>query len=344
MARSRYLKPREKQRILDLYQTKVDGQLPTIKSVAERTGRSVDTVRRLAEKAGVYRPEKNPMTTAERKRIIELYQTMNGTRWTSTLEIAKIVGRDAKTVWTVVTEAGISRDRTESQQTQVSAEEKQAIIHHYRTTRWGYPTIAEHVGVSRHAVYQVLTDEMGRLERARVWEHEAQCIIGLYQQGRSLQEVADLTDRTLDVVRNLVHEAGVVRSRVDSVRGSARRREARATLAATDIRLLALRWIDGAEVEDLAAEHDIPADLMWDALAVELSRVDPRKPDKKLACVAVCTFSCTQQCAISLPVTDHARVPGASPGAASQGRHPGIPYVRTGLSLPAPGRHSRYGP
>lgn len=173
MARSRYLKPRDKQRILALYQTKVDGQLPTIRSVAERTGRSVATVRRLAERAGVYRPEKSPVTTAVRKRITELYQTMNGTRWMSTVEIAKVVGRDARTVWAVVAEAGINRDRTESQQTQVSEEQKKAIIHHYRTTRWGYPTIAEHVGVSRHAVYQVLKDEVGRLERARVWEHEA---------------------------------------------------------------------------------------------------------------------------------------------------------------------------
>ena len=343
-SRSRYLKPREKQRIIALYQIEVDGKLPTIKSVAERTGRSADTIRRLVESAGVYRPEKVPVTTAERKRIIELYQSMNGTRWMSTPEIGRIVGRDTGTVWAVVVEAGINRDLSESLRTQVSEQQKQAIIHHYRTTRWGYPTIAEHVGISRHAVYQVLKDELGRLERTRVWEHEAQCIIGLYQQGRTLLEIADLTDRTRDVVRNLVLDAGVMRSRKESVRLSARRREARAALAATDIRPLAQRWIDGAEVEELAAEHDVPADLMWDALAAELSRADPRKHEKKLACVAVCAFSCTQQCAISLPATGQARVPGASPGTASQGRHPGIAYVRTGLSLPEPGRHSRFGP
>lgn len=343
-SRSRYLKPREKQRIIALYLTEVDGKLPTIKSVADYTGRSVDTVRRLVVNAGVYRREWVPVTTAQRKRIIELYLTKIGSRWMSTPEIGKIVGRDSRTVWAVVAEAGLNRNIAESRQTQISAEQKQAIIHHYRTTRWGCAAIAERVGLTRHTVAQVLKDGVGPLARARVWEHEGLCIIGLYQQGRSIQEVADLTDRTRDVVRNLVLDAGVMRSREDSVRLSARRREARTRLANTDIRPLAARWMDGAEVEELAAACDVPADLMWDALADALSRNDPRGPAAKLECLAICTFACSQQCALSLPVNDTARVPGDSPTSSSkQSQRPGIHYVRTGLKLPAPGRHPRYG-
>ena len=341
VAGSRFLTPAEKQTILTLYHTKINGQWPTIKAVADQAGRSVDSVKRVAEKAGVYRPEKTPITTVERKLIIDLYLTKNGTRWMSTIEIGKVVGRHPKTVWAVVVDAGINRDLTESQRDQVTDEQRRVILHLYRTTRLGQPKIAQQVGLSRHTVCQVLK-EAGELDgairdvRSRVWRHEAVCIIGLYQQGRSHREVAELTDRTVTVVRNLVHGAGLGRTRAESLRLAAWRKEALAKLATIDIRPLARRWAAGVEPEALAKEHAVPADLMWEALADALSWMTPAEVETPVMCFDVCTYGCTHQCALSLPIAP----PPPSP---KQSIRPGIPSVRLGVSIPEPGPRSRWG-
>jgi hypothetical protein len=179
MADSRILTSTEKQTILRLYETKVNGQLPTIRAVAAQVGRSFSAVKRVVENAGVYRPERTPITTGERKRIIRLYRTKNGTRWMSTIEISKLVGRDAKTVWLVVAEAGVNRDRTESQRDLVTDEQRQAILHLSRTTRLGHLKIAKRLGMSRHTVSQVLTEAGERARRG----HPRRAVEGVAPRG-----------------------------------------------------------------------------------------------------------------------------------------------------------------
>ncbi len=63
------------------------------------------------------RKQSRTLTPREKQRIIALYQNQGQRR----------VADDKA----VVTEAGINRDLAVSQQTQVSAEQKQAIIHHW---------------------------------------------------------------------------------------------------------------------------------------------------------------------------------------------------------------------
>ena len=96
--------------------------------------------------------------------------------------------------------------------------------------------------------------------------------VDLYVQGKSLDEVADLIGRSIKEVAELTWAADVLRSTAAQGVLNERRARARAVLARSNIRALAVRWMSGVEVEALARERDVPPDLMWDALAHELSK------------------------------------------------------------------------
>jgi hypothetical protein len=84
-----------------------------------------------------------------------------------------------------------------------------------------------------------------------------------------------------------------MRTREESARLAMRRIAANNKLAKMDLRLLATQWIDGTEVEELAVDHHVPSDLLWDALASELSTMT----SVTAACVRSCPYACTTACA-----------------------------------------------
>lgn len=171
---------------------------------------------------------------------------------------------------------------------------------------------------------------------------ELDMVVALYQQGRSAREVGDLMDMSAVVVNNIVRAAGVIRTPQEAAGLATRRKVARNKIAKLDIKSVAERWLADAEVEELADELHVPADLLWDALAEQLSTRGgvTRKP--KLACAATCSYSCTERCAITAPVNDRAKVPGTPRPSARQGQAEGVPYVRTGLQLPEPDQYTRW--
>lgn len=95
--------------------------------------------------------------------------------------------------------------------------------------------------------------------------------VALYAQGRSAAEVADLTDIPAEAVTGLVRVAGLLRGAREETELAHRRWIARERIARSDLAALTTRWIHGAELEDLADDLTVPADLLWDALAVCLS-------------------------------------------------------------------------
>lgn len=182
-------------------------------------------------------------------------------------------------------------------------------------------------------------------------------VVALYRQGRSAREVSRLVQTMTAIeVTKLVHTAGVVRERAEATSLSNRRVKARQAIARADLAALAGRWIAGVEVEELAAEAGWPPDLLWDALADTLS-APPSTTDsgtdsgagtaegmgsaaQAVECVGVCTFQCAQRCALTTG-SSYVRLPGepfTRNGVSNpRRRRDGIPSVRTGLTLPAPG-------
>lgn len=175
---------------------------------------------------------------------------------------------------------------------------------------------------------------------------EPELVVILYQQGRSAREVGDLMGLSANNVNKIVRTAGVTRTPVEANQLASRRTACRNKITKLHLRQLAERWLAGVEIEELAAELAVPADLLWDAVANEISKMGPHNPPTKLLCSGVCSYSCTKQCAMQVKVHDRAQVPGAPPPSkARTERREGVPYVRTGLRLPAPGRgYSRWGP
>jgi len=102
VADSRRMTESEKQGILALYQTTVDGQWPTIDWVAKRSGRSPSTVGHLVRQAGVSHARKGRVTEAEVDRILELHRARNGPRRTNIAEISRMVKRNPHTVARVI--------------------------------------------------------------------------------------------------------------------------------------------------------------------------------------------------------------------------------------------------
>lgn len=234
---------------------------------------------------------------------MELYQKKNGNRWISTTQVAKQVGRPASTVHRVLAQAGVEvRPPAEALRTQVSDELRERIIRLYTRSGWSYPRVAEHLGVSSSTAYTVLdeADVMVRTRQVKIRAGEGDLLVALYWQGRSSQEVADLTGRSVEVVRRLARKARVIRSQKDGARLAVIRRSTRARLAQLDLRPQARRWMEGAEAEELAAELVVPADLLWDALADLLAVMSP---DAREDCaVGRCRFACVAACAATTQV------------------------------------------
>jgi transposase len=294
----------ERQKIIELYTTKVDGRWPTCTDIAREVDRSRGVVERVVDKARLTRRgKKRRLTTAERRRIMELYQKKNGNRWISTTQVAKQVGRPASTVHRVLAQAGVEvRPPAEALRTQVSDELRERIIGLYTRSGWSYPRVAEHLGVSSSTAYTVLdeADVMVRTRQVKIRAGEGDLLVALYWQGRSSQEVADLTGRSVEVVRRLARKARVIRSQKDGARLAVIRRSTRARLAQLDLRPQARRWMEGAEAEELAAELVVPADLLWDALADLLAVMSP---DAREDCaVGRCRFACVAACAATTQV------------------------------------------
>lgn len=172
---------------------------------------------------------------------------------------------------------------------------------------------------------------------------ELELVVALYQQGRSAREVGDLMGLSAVVVNKAVRAAGVIRTPQEAAGLATRRLVARNKIAKLHLMKLAERWLADAEVEELADEFGVPADLLWDALAMQLSTRGGVTRTPELRCVGTCSYGCTERCAITAPVGDRAKVPGtprSSP--ARQGQAEGVPYARTGLQLPEPGPRSRW--
>jgi hypothetical protein len=195
-------------------------------------------------------------------------------------------------------------------------------------------------------------------------------VAALYRQGRSVREVSIRVGMPVHEVTAIVRAAGVIRGSRAATSVSNQRVRARATITRLDLAGLADRWLGGCEVEDLAAEAAVPADLLWDVLADRLSTmnsdmatgtdrgrgsgtdsdvdtdadaVDAAGGVGREGCAGVCRFGCAQRCALTTG-SDSARPPGTPAGPRQPHRHEGIRYVRTGLALPASGVRDRWGP
>lgn len=266
-----HLADSEKQVILAMHEERVDGRQRTYTEIAHKVGRSRHAVKRVIERVHGASPRVRRCTTGETRRIIELYQTRRGNRWLSTVEIAKIVGRSSTFVHDVVTHAGVARSHSEAATMYIPPETRYSIIILSIEFRWTKARIAQRFGVKVAMVSKVLNEA-----DLSAWAvQETGLLLGLYQQGRSIREVARLTDRPLCMVERIVRDAGVVRERIPSQALAMRRIAASNKLARMNIRLLAARWVAGAEVEELAAEHDVPPDLLWDAVADVLCTMTP---------------------------------------------------------------------
>lgn len=122
-------------------------------------------------------------------------------------------------------------------------------------------------GTQHVAVYERTSPEAGEINHLEL-------VVALYRQGRSDTEIGDLMEIPVQTVNGLARAAGVMREPREAAQLANRRWAARERIARLDIAALAERWLDEgnpAEPEDLAREFDVPADLLWDALAEQLS-------------------------------------------------------------------------
>lgn len=130
--------------------------------------------------------------------------------------------------------------------------------------------------------------------------------VELYVQGKSADEVADITGRPVKEIIELAWAADVLRSRAANSVLNEQRARARAVLARLDIRALVARWLTGAETEMLAAEHAVPADMMWEALARGLSRGPTDDALDEMCVRRKCLSACVTRCALIAPADDFA--------------------------------------
>jgi hypothetical protein len=188
---------------------------------------------------------------------------------------------------------------------------------------------------ARSVVWAGPPEPMGRVQPEDLdWSwtdqhvYTAELIVELYVQGRSEREVAAVTGYPADDIRAMVLSAGVARPRQVEQVTAAWRSAARRRLRKLHREALLIAWVDGVEVEDLAAAHRVPADLMWELIAAGSTYVDkrqftgepparrdyPRPPCADTTCV----YGCTSVCAVTIPPTQ----PGTDPATIRQPAHP----------------------
>lgn len=149
--------------------------------------------------------------------------------------------------------------------------------------------------------------------------YEAELMLELYIQGRSFSEVAAIAECSAEDVREMARIAGVQRHPwADHVLAQWRSASRRKLARTARIDLL-YAWIDGAEPEDLADKYDVPADLMWEAIASEMAkttrkdlrqRPTARPRNEPVHCVDVCDFACTHRCGRTTHTHGDPRVDG----------------------------------
>jgi hypothetical protein len=195
-----------------------------------------------------------------------------------------------------------------------------------------------------------------------VWEDVLpELVQALYGQGKSARDLSELMELSVDKVNAIVRAAGVIRSSKHATTIAKQRRVARTRVFRLDLAGMADRWVTGCEVEQLAAEEDVPPDLLWDALALQLSiqlsatgsdtgsgtetATDSARGSgsrgEALECAGVCTFECIQRCALTTG-NSSVRLPGDPDTRSGTRRREGIRSVRTGLDLPPPGPCSQW--
>jgi hypothetical protein len=141
--------------------------------------------------------------------------------------------------------------------------------------------------------------------------YDAEVVLELYVQGRSVVEVAAVTGYPADRIWAWAVAAGVARPEQVETVIAAQRSAARQRFRKVDRLDLLCAWVDGIEVEELAAIHSAPPDLVWDLIAGEMTRLGDRRklglrPDRRLgnspACgMGMCRHACTRTCAGRLP-------------------------------------------
>jgi hypothetical protein len=295
MAGVKHMTASEKQKIIELSQTRANGHVPTYTEISLQVGRSRASVRRVLDRAHGVKPRARRLTVGEKKRIIELYQTRTGNRWMSTVEVGKIVGRSPGFVHDVVRRAGVARNHSEAATVELPASLRWQIVRLSVDDRWSAVKIACAIQLKVTMVRKVLSE----VDLTAVLANEAALLVALYQQGYSVTDVAELTGRARPKIERLVREAGVMRPRAESQRLAMRRIAASNKLARMDVRLLAARWIDGAEVEALADEHEVPPDLLWDVMAMALSTMTLGAA----SCIRTCPFACVEVCARTIEMS-----------------------------------------
>lgn len=161
-----------------------------------------------------FQGSQNPLTPAERARIVELYSA-----GLSLDQTAAQVRRSYNTVWRVVDMAGVMRRRPDD--VTLTLPQKQAVVASWRE-RYSLRAVARHTGHRAATVLQVLLDAnidptpgLG-VHRSALADHMSQ----LYtEEGMSVREVAAAVNRSYGTVHNALSDRGVLRRR-----GSASRR------------------------------------------------------------------------------------------------------------------------
>jgi transposase len=149
----------------------------------------------------------DPVTTAERARILELYCAGR-----SLEQAARDVGRSYNTVWRVVDRAGVMR---RSQDVPLTTAQQRAVIASWRE-RFSLRAVARHTGHPPSVVLKVLLDHnidptpgLGR-HRDALRDHMVQ----LYtEEHLTVREVAAAVNRSYGTVYNALSDRGVLRSR-----------------------------------------------------------------------------------------------------------------------------------
>lgn len=150
--------------------------------------------------------------------------------------------------------------------------------------------------------------------------YNAELVVELYVQGRSYDEVQEVTGYPADDVRAMALAARVTRPHQVERANTEWRAASRERLRRVHRMDLLYAWLDsadgGIEVDDIARAHNVPADMLWDLISAEFARVDSRRtltvrpfgggPIRPPCAGITCVFGCTRTCAVTV-------VPAESP-------------------------------
>lgn len=113
--------------------------------------------------------------------------------------------------------------------------------------------------------------------------YNAELVLELYIQGRSFDQVADVTGWPVNMIQELARSAGVERSARREYEVAAWRAASRQMLTKLVRTDLLYAWLDGCEVEQLAVKYGTPADIMWEVIAGAIGFRRRGRPDLTLS-------------------------------------------------------------